>query len=120
MPAQKSRHDLEQIPHSTKNGYVLSPGSTVASFQLAGDIEPHTSADTPVLPIRLIPIEAVCEMLGLKRSCVYAMVADGILPRPIKFGTSRRASSRWLESEIFHFIMKKAGERQSSSASSEK
>ena len=70
------------------------------------------------LPIRLIPIETVCEMLGLKRSATLGMVADGIIPRPIKFGTSRRASARWIEQEIVDFIMTKAAERKTASASS--
>lgn len=64
------------------------------------------------LPIRLIPIETVCEILGFKRSATLEMVAKRILPQPLKFGTSRRAAARWLEHEIYEFIMKKAAERK--------
>ena len=70
------------------------------------------------LPIRLIPIEVVCDVLGLKRSATLGMVADGILPKPLKFGTSRRASARWIEQEIVDFILTKAAERKTVSASS--
>ena len=71
---------------------------------------PSLNRSTP-LPIRLIPIETVCEMLGLKRSATLAMVANGTLTKPLKFGTSRRASARWIEQEIVDFIMKMAAER---------
>ncbi len=60
---------------------------------------------------KLIVIERVCDMLGLKRSAVQAKVATGELPAPIKFGTSRRAAARWLEHEIVAFIMCKAAAR---------
>ena len=61
--------------------------------------------------IKLVPIETVCDMLGLKRSATLGMVKKGILPPPIKFGASRRAAARWLEHEIFEYILKKAAER---------
>lgn len=60
---------------------------------------------------KLIVIERVCDMLGLKRSAVHAKVATGELPAPIKFGTSRRAAARWLEHEIVAFVLGKAAAR---------
>lgn len=82
----------------------------VLSFDLVAPACASPISPSP-LPIKLIPIETVCEMLGLKRSATLAMVADRIIPRPIKFGTSRRAAARWIEQEIVEFIMKKAAER---------
>src|ERR1019366_9562580 len=55
---------------------------------------------TYVPTIRLIPIKVICDILGLKKSAVYAMVARGELVPPTKFGTSRRAAARWIESQI--------------------
>lgn len=65
---------------------------------------------------KLIPVERVCDMLGLKRSAVHAKVASGELPAPIKFGTSRRAAARWLEHEIVAYVLAKAAARTPPSA----
>lgn len=61
---------------------------------------------------RLIPIGAVCDMLGLKKSAIYDLVARGDLSPPVKLGDSRRAASRWLYSEIVDFIQRKVAQRQ--------
>lgn len=44
----------------------------------------------------LIDIKKVMEVLGVKKTAIYQMIADGILPAPIKVG----GSSRWLSNEI--------------------
>ena len=95
--------------HSWQESASKNIQHTVSNESIAATYAPLVS--TSSLPIKLIPIEAVCEMLGLKRSATLGMVADGIIPRPIKFGTSRRAAARWIEQEIVDFIMKKAAER---------
>ena len=111
MPARKSQHNLAQVPPGATNERALFAVRTATCHQLIGDMESRNAAKASALPIRLIPIETVCEMLGLKRSATQAMVAAGVLPKPIKFGASRRAAARWVEREIFEFIMKKAAER---------
>ncbi len=88
--ARASGSDLIQV--------VPASHTTVAGYPLDG------------VP-KLIVIERVCDMLGLKRSAVHAKVATGELPAPIKFGTSRRAAARWLEHEIVAFVLGKAAER---------
>ena len=95
------KRDQELKFESSSKGCALSPLHASA-------VRNTTSRQ---LPIRLIPIETVCEMLGLKRSATLAMVANGTLTKPLKFGTSRRASARWIEQEIVDFIMKMAAER---------
>ena len=102
------KHDEELKFESSSKGCALSPLHAPAVSNTASG----------QLPIRLIPIETVCEMLGLKRSATLGMVADGILPKPLKFGTSRRASARWIEQEIVDFIMTKAAERKTASSTS--
>lgn len=62
-------------------------------------------------PLRLIPIERVCEILGLKKSAVHAKVADGTLPAQLKFGANRRAAARWIEHEILEFVWTLAAQR---------
>lgn len=44
----------------------------------------------------LLNIKSVMEILGVKRTAVYRMVADGVIPAPIKVG----GASRWLSDEI--------------------
>lgn len=44
----------------------------------------------------LVDINKVMEMLGVKKTAIYKMIADGVLPAPIKVG----GSSRWLPNEI--------------------
>ena len=95
------KRDQELKFESSSKGCALSPLHAPAVRNTASG----------QLPIRLIPIETVCEMLGLKRSATLAMVANGTLTKPLKFGTSRRASARWIEQEIVDFIMKMAAER---------
>jgi predicted DNA-binding transcriptional regulator AlpA len=66
-----------------------------------------TIAATP----RLIPIDAVCAIVSLKRSAVHAKVAAGELPRPVKFGKGRRAAARWIEQEIYDCVRALAAAR---------
>ena len=83
----------------SESGHVaLDPHPAIAGYPLDG------------VP-KLIVIDRVCDMLGLKRSAVHAKVATGELPAPIKFGTSRRAAARWLEHEIVAFVLGKAAAR---------
>lgn len=88
--ARASESELDQVAPASH--------TTVAGYPLYG------------VP-KLIVIERVCDMLGLKRSAVHAKVATGELPAPIKFGTSRRAAARWLEHEIVAFVLSKAAAR---------
>lgn len=47
--------------------------------------------------IKFLRLEGVINVMGLKRSAIYAMIKNGMLPKPIKF--SRRASV-WPNYEI--------------------
>lgn len=94
---------------------AIGPVSASANRQPGSDgghIHP-LAATSPayVRPIRLIPLPAVCEILGLKKSAVLAKVAANELPEKIKFGTSRRASARWIEDEIFAYVWAMAAQR---------
>jgi predicted DNA-binding transcriptional regulator AlpA len=62
-------------------------------------------------PVRLIPLQRVCEIVGFRRSAVLDKVARGEIPAPLKFGTSRRAASRWIEQEIIDYVWAKASQR---------
>lgn len=60
---------------------------------------------------QLLDISEVCRMLALQKSAVYNLVATGELRKPLKFGTSRRAASRWLLSDVIHFVQTLAAQR---------
>ncbi|ASU38525.1 hypothetical protein hmeg3_09600 [Herbaspirillum sp. meg3] len=60
---------------------------------------------------KLISVDKVCELLDVQRTFVNERVASGDLPKPIKFGTSRRAAIRFVLSEIQDYIARLAAER---------
>lgn len=49
---------------------------------------------------RLLRLEAVIDLVGFKSSKIYALIAQGKFPRPIKIDSA----SRWRESAIQHWI----------------
>jgi prophage regulatory protein len=49
---------------------------------------------------RLLPFAEVSKMVGLKRTAIYAAVAAGAFPRPLKIGKL----SRWSERELAAWI----------------
>ena len=51
--------------------------------------------------MRLLTLREVCEMTGLSRSSIYAMMAAGEFPRPIRIGAR---AVRWYENEVRAFI----------------
>lgn len=51
--------------------------------------------------VRLIRIEEVKAISGLKRSTIYAYISDGIFPSQIKLG---KRCAAWIESEVLVFL----------------
>lgn len=49
----------------------------------------------------LLRIKDVCATTGFCRSYIYSLMAQGIFPRPVGLGRSRR----WRASEVQHFIL---------------
>ncbi|MDR5743244.1 AlpA family phage regulatory protein [Caballeronia sp. LZ029] len=54
----------------------------------------------PVIPV-LIPRRRVTELVGLERSAIYARVARGEFPRPVRIGSD---AVRWVEAEVVAWI----------------
>jgi prophage regulatory protein len=57
------------------------------------------------LPVdRLLPIAAVQQQLGISRSTIYNLVAQGAIPRPVKLGQrnyfSERELQAWIRSKL--------------------
>jgi predicted DNA-binding transcriptional regulator AlpA len=95
------------MKHSDSNSPVQ-----IAEFSLHPAVDGKSvEAIGLVPPIRLIPVERVGEILGFKTSAVLELAARGELPQKIKFGTSRRASARWVEHEIYAYAWALAANR---------
>jgi prophage regulatory protein len=62
---------------------------------------------------RLLRLPEVMDCVGLGRSSLYALVAQGSFPRPIKLG---RASA-WIESEINEWVAERIQEARGPGAS---
>jgi prophage regulatory protein len=62
---------------------------------------------------KLLPIESVLDAIGVKRTKLYAMVARGEFPQPVKVG----ALSRWPESEVVAFQEKRKAARSGQAVS---
>jgi predicted DNA-binding transcriptional regulator AlpA len=57
--------------------------------------------DDAPLPICLIDIHRVMRITGFKRTFIYE---QSDFPEPVRLGTSRRSSVRWVESEIYQWV----------------
>ena len=55
-----------------------------------------TATTTPTRTATFLRAPDVQRALGIKRSALYARMASGVLPRPVKFGRA----SLWIASEV--------------------
>jgi prophage regulatory protein len=55
-------------------------------------------------PIRLLRRPAVEAIVGLKRSSLYKMVADGRFPKPVALSDGKNRPVAWLEHEVTAFV----------------
>ncbi len=54
----------------------------------------------------LIPLEAVEQLIHVKRTKIYKMIAAGEFPRPVKIGSA----SRWPESKVEAWIAERVAQ----------
>ncbi|KAF1704232.1 helix-turn-helix transcriptional regulator [Pseudoxanthomonas kaohsiungensis] len=57
--------------------------------------------------VRILRIHQVRERTGLSRSTIYELVAEGVLPPPVRIG---RRTAGWVEAEISDFIRRRIAE----------
>jgi predicted DNA-binding transcriptional regulator AlpA len=69
--------------------------------------------DTPP-EIRLLDIHRVMNITGYKKSFIYAQPD---FPEPVRLGTSRRSSVRWIEAEILGWVRDLMSKRNGNQAS---
>lgn len=60
---------------------------------------------------RLITLDDVVAIVGFKKSFIHKHIELHQFPKPKKFGVSRRAASRWLESEIHDWVEQQMRDR---------
>jgi len=61
-----------------------------------------------VLGDRILPFSEVCQQVGLRKTSVYGLIAEGAFPRPIRLTAQRRG---WLSSEVAAWIEARKAER---------
>lgn len=117
LPTQKSAFTkpkrLSEIPRTVDEFCRATSGSASAALN-------ERACQILSTPVRLIPITAVCEIVGLKESAVRDKVASGDLPQPVKFGEGRRAAARWIEQEIYQYVWALAAARPHSATGASK
>jgi len=60
------------------------------------------------MSLKLYRLPEVCELIGLRRSAIYAAIARGEFPEPIKIG--KRASA-WRRADIEAWLQARAAMR---------
>lgn len=66
-------------------------------------------------PRRALRLDRVLDRLGVSKSTLYQMVADGTFPAPLKVGTANGAAV-WLEGWCDDYIATRIEQRDSKSA----
>ena len=51
--------------------------------------------------MRLVKLKEVVAATGLSRSSIYALIAEGLFPRPLQVG---RRAVRWIEQEVQEWL----------------
>jgi prophage regulatory protein len=57
--------------------------------------------------IRILRIHEVRRRTGLSRSTIYELVAEGVLPAPVRIG---HRTSGWIEAEVDQFLRERIAE----------
>jgi prophage regulatory protein len=60
------------------------------------------------ISLKLYRLPEVCDLIGLRRSAVYAAIARGEFPKPIKIG--KRASA-WKHADIEAWLQARAAKK---------
>ena len=58
---------------------------------------------------KIIRLPQVMTRVGLKKSAIYKMIANGEFPKQVKLGTH---ASGWLDSDVQKWILKRAAGRE--------
>lgn len=67
-------------------------------------MDTHTQITQDVL--RILRMRSLPERIGLSKSTIYALIADGKFPAPVKLGSKRAVG--WYEYEINNWLASRA------------
>ena len=62
-------------------------------------------------PIRLLRRPAVENLVGLKRSAIYKLMAEARFPKPVSLSDGKNPPVAWIEAEILDFIQGRIAKR---------
>ncbi len=65
-------------------------------------------------PVRMLRRPAVEELVGLKRSALYKLIAAGQFPAPVPLSDGKCPPVAWVESEVHEFIRARIARRPAS------
>jgi prophage regulatory protein len=71
--------------------------------------QPTDDAEKPRL-LRMVRLSELPDFVGLHRSQIFALIADGEFPKPVKLSDGGRANG-WLEHELIDWQQKRIAKR---------
>ncbi len=83
----------------TKNNTVARQTAPPRAARTSPAAEPSGRQDPPVQ--QLLDLHQVKQLLQMSRSSIYAAIADGDFPKPIRVG---RRAVRWFANEIYTWV----------------
>jgi prophage regulatory protein len=63
------------------------------------------------LIMKLLRRPAVEELVGLKRSALYKLIAEGRFPKPVTLSDGKNPPVAWVEAEVMDFIQERIARR---------
>jgi len=103
------RNDEKRIQRHKRHA---KKGASRTADKLSVGLTIQRQTDDPPV-VCLIDINRVMRICGFKKSFIYEQLD---FPTPVRFGTSRRSSVRWVESEIIFWVNELTSKRISSEA----
>jgi prophage regulatory protein len=87
---------------------TTKPSSPPTTFAKSNLTSPAVAPADPAKPIRLLRIQQVLELVGLKKATVYELQRTGQFPRSVKI-TSRAVG--WVEEEVQQWLAERRNRR---------
>lgn len=63
--------------------------------------------------VRILRVRQVGERTGLSRSTIYELVAEGVMPPPVRIG---HRTVGWVESEVDEFLRRRIAQSRTSTS----
>jgi len=103
VPGLPLTFHAKQVKGLRRNKNILSR----TADEFSDDLPVQRQSDDPPV-VCLIDIKRVIRICGFKKSFIYEQID---FPAPVRLGTSRRSSVRWIESEVVQWVSDLAAKR---------